>query len=86
LADDHFSPTFMRNATAYGVSPRLRLDIVLNDFVASAFTTGSVLIKSDATPWRPITHIRDIIAGVLASARRCARCRSQPDLQRRANR
>jgi nucleoside-diphosphate-sugar epimerase len=65
LADDHFSPTFMRNATAYGVSPRLRLDIVLSDFVASAFTTG-VLIKSDATPWRPITHIRDIIAGVLA--------------------
>ena len=65
LADDHFSPTFMRNATAYGVSPRLRLDIVLNDFVASAFTTGSVLIKSDGTPWRPITHIRDIIAGVL---------------------
>jgi len=66
LADDHFSPTFMRNATAYGVSPRLRLDIVLNDFAASAFTTGSVLIKSDGTPWRPITHIRDIIAGVLA--------------------
>jgi nucleoside-diphosphate-sugar epimerase len=66
LANDHFSPTFMRNATAYGVSPRLRLDIVLNDFVASAFTTGSVLIKSDGTPWLPITHIRDIIAGVLA--------------------
>jgi nucleoside-diphosphate-sugar epimerase len=66
LADDHFSPTFMRNATAYGVSPRLRLDIVLNDFVASAFTTGGVLIRSDGTPWRPITHIRDIIAGVLA--------------------
>ena len=66
LANDHFSPTFMRNATAYGVSPRLRLDIVLNDFVACAFTTGSVLIKSDGTPWRPMTHIRDIIAGVLA--------------------
>jgi nucleoside-diphosphate-sugar epimerase len=66
LANDHFSPTFMRNATAYGVSPKLRLDIVLNDFVASAFATGSVLIKSDGTPWRPITHIRDIIAGVVA--------------------
>jgi nucleoside-diphosphate-sugar epimerase len=66
LANEGFSPTFMRNATAYGVSPRLRLDIVLNDFVASAFTTGSVLIKSDGTPWRPITHIRDIIGGVLA--------------------
>jgi nucleoside-diphosphate-sugar epimerase len=67
LADDHFSPTFMRNATAYGASPRLRLDIVLNDFVASAYTTGSVLIKSDGTPWRPIVHIRDIIAAALAA-------------------
>jgi nucleoside-diphosphate-sugar epimerase len=66
LADDGFSPTFMRNATAYGVSPRLRLDIVLNDLVASAYTTGLVYIKSDGTPWRPITHIRDIIAGVVA--------------------
>ena len=66
LADDHFSPTYLRNATAYGVSPRLRLDIVLNDFVASAFTTGKVLIKSDGTPWRPIVHIRDIVAAILA--------------------
>ena len=66
LADDSFSPTFMRNATAYGVSPRLRLDIVLNDLVASAFTTGKVSIKSDGTPWRPIVHIRDIIAAALA--------------------
>ncbi len=66
LADDNFSPTFMRNATAYGVSPRLRLDIVLNDLVASAYTTGRVYIKSDGTPWRPIVHIRDIIAGVVA--------------------
>ncbi|MFY9910147.1 MAG: SDR family oxidoreductase [Candidatus Sulfotelmatobacter sp.] len=66
LADEHFSPTFMRNATAYGVSPRLRLDIVLNDLVASAYTTGRVYIKSDGTPWRPIIHIRDIIAAILA--------------------
>src|SRR6266446_7303341 len=66
LADENFSPTYMRNATAYGVSPRLRLDIVLNDLVASAYTTGSVLIKSDGTPWRPITHIRDIIAAIVA--------------------
>lgn len=66
LADDKFSPTYMRNATAYGASPRLRLDIVLNDLVASAFTTGRILIKSDGTPWRPITHIRDIIAAVVA--------------------
>jgi nucleoside-diphosphate-sugar epimerase len=68
LADDRFSPTFMRNATAYGVSPRLRLDIVLNDLVAAALTTGQVYIKSDGTPWRPITHIRDIIAAAMAVA------------------
>jgi nucleoside-diphosphate-sugar epimerase len=66
LADERFSPTYLRNATAYGVSPRLRLDIVLNDLVASAFTTGRVYIKSDGTPWRPIVHIRDITAAVLA--------------------
>jgi nucleoside-diphosphate-sugar epimerase len=66
LADDSFAPTFMRNATAYGVSPRLRLDIVLNDLVASAFTTGRILIKSDGSPWRPIVHIRDIIAAMIA--------------------
>ncbi|HTS07789.1 MAG TPA: SDR family oxidoreductase [Candidatus Eisenbacteria bacterium] len=66
LADDDFSPTYLRNATAYGASPRLRLDIVLNDLVASAYTTGRVYIKSDGTPWRPIVHIRDIIAAVLA--------------------
>jgi nucleoside-diphosphate-sugar epimerase len=67
LADDNFSPTYMRNATAYGVSPRLRLDIVLNDFVAAAFTTGRVYIKSDGTPWRPIVHLRDIIGAAIAA-------------------
>jgi nucleoside-diphosphate-sugar epimerase len=66
LASDRFSPTYMRNATAYGASPRLRLDIVLNDLVASALTTGRIYIKSDGTPWRPIVHIRDIIAAVAA--------------------
>ncbi len=66
LADEKFSPTYMRNATAYGASPRLRLDIVLNDLVASAFTNGCVLIKSDGTPWRPITHVRDITAAIVA--------------------
>jgi len=65
LADEHFSPTYMRNATAYGASPRLRLDLVLNDFVASAFTTGRIHIKSDGSPWRPIVHIRDIMAAML---------------------
>src|SRR5580700_10815113 len=69
LADENFSPTYMRNATAYGVSPRLRLDIVLNDLVASAYTTGSVLIKSGGTPWRPIVHRRDIIAAMGAAPR-----------------
>ena len=66
LASDNFSPTSMRNATAYGASPRLRLDIVLNDLVAAAMTTGRIYIKSDGTPWRPIVHIRDIIAAVVA--------------------
>jgi len=66
LADESFSPTFMRNATAYGASPRLRLDIVLNDFVAAAYTEGRIYIKSDGTPWRPITHIRDIIGAAMA--------------------
>ena len=66
LADDRFSPTFMRNATAYGASPRLRLDIVLNDLVASAYLTGLVYIKSDGTPWRPIVHIRDIVAAIVS--------------------
>lgn len=66
LADDRFSPTYLRNATAYGASPRLRLDLVLNDLVASAHVTGRVYIKSDGTPWRPIVHIRDIIAAILS--------------------
>jgi len=67
LADESFSPTYMRNATAYGASPRIRLDLVLNDFVASALTTGRICIKSDGTPWRPIVHIRDIIAAMLCA-------------------
>ena len=66
LANDNFSPTFMRNATAYGVSPRLRLDIALNDLVAGAYTSGRIYIKSDGTPWRPIVHIRDIIGAMIA--------------------
>jgi len=66
LADDRFSPTYLRNATAYGASPRLRLDVVLNDLVAWAHTTGRVYIKSDGTPWRPIVHIRDITAAILS--------------------
>lgn len=66
LADQKFSPTFLRNATAYGVSPRLRGDLVVNNLVGYAFTTGEVLIKSDGSPWRPLVHIRDISAAFLA--------------------
>ena len=60
LADDGFSPTSLRNATAYGVSSRLRLDLVLNNLVGWAHTTGKVRLLSDGTPWRPIVHIEDI--------------------------
>ncbi|PYN15144.1 MAG: NAD-dependent dehydratase [Acidobacteria bacterium] len=66
LADGAFSPTFLRNATAYGVSPRLRFDLVLNNLVAWAFARGRVHIKSDGTPWRPIVHIEDISRAFLA--------------------
>jgi nucleoside-diphosphate-sugar epimerase len=67
LANDHFSPTFLRNATAYGVSPRLRFDLVLNNLVAWAYTKGRVHIKSDGSPWRPIVHIEDISRAFLAA-------------------
>jgi nucleoside-diphosphate-sugar epimerase len=60
LATDEFSPVFMRNATAYGMSPRLRADVVLNNLICWAYTTGKVRIMSDGTPWRPIVHIEDI--------------------------
>lgn len=66
LADERFSPTLMRSATAYGVSPRLRFDLVLNNLTAWAFTTGDILLKSDGTPWRPIVHIEDIARAFLA--------------------
>jgi nucleoside-diphosphate-sugar epimerase len=67
LADDSFSPTYFRNATAYGVSRRLRADIVVNNLVGYAVTTGKVLLKSDGTPWRPLVHIRDIIGAFTAA-------------------
>lgn len=60
LAGRDFSTTFLRNATAYGVSPRLRFDLVLNNLVAWAHTTGEIRMKSDGMPWRPIVHIEDI--------------------------
>jgi nucleoside-diphosphate-sugar epimerase len=66
LADARFSPTFFRNATAYGASPRLRADIVVNNLVGVAYTTGEVVIQSDGTPWRPLVHIEDISRAFLA--------------------
>jgi nucleoside-diphosphate-sugar epimerase len=66
LASSGFSPTFLRNATAYGVSPRIRFDVVINNLTAWAFTTGQVLLKSDGTPWRPVVHIEDISRAFLA--------------------
>jgi nucleoside-diphosphate-sugar epimerase len=66
LADDNFSPTYLRNSTAYGVSPRLRADLVVNNLVGFAFTTGEVLIASDGTPWRPLVHVQDICQAFIA--------------------
>jgi nucleoside-diphosphate-sugar epimerase len=60
LADKSFSPTFLRASTAYGVSPRLRFDLVVNNLTAWALTTGRVYLKSDGSPWRPIVHVEDI--------------------------
>ncbi|SDO73425.1 Nucleoside-diphosphate-sugar epimerase [Nakamurella panacisegetis] len=67
LADEDFSPVFLRNATAFGFSPRLRADIVLNNLVGHAVLTGTVRVMSDGTPWRPLVHARDI-AGAFAEA------------------
>jgi len=66
LADDSFSPTYLRNATAYGASTRLRLDIVVNNLTAVAMTTGQVRLESDGSPWRPLVHIEDISRAFLA--------------------
>src|SRR5690606_13428204 len=60
MADAGFCVTFMRNATAYGASPRMRFDIVINDLCALAWTTGRIVMTSDGTPWRPVTHVDDI--------------------------
>jgi len=60
LADDDFSPTFLRASTAYGMSPRIRFDLVVNNLTAWAFTTSEVHLKSDGSPWRPLVHVEDI--------------------------
>jgi len=67
MADREFSPVFLRNATAYGLSPRLRLDLVVNNLVAMALVTGEVLVTSDGTPWRPLVHVEDIGRAFLAA-------------------
>lgn len=67
LADDNFSVVFLRNATAYGPSPRMRFDIVLNDLCALAYTQKKIAMVSDGSPWRPIAHVEDI-----CEAMRCA--------------
>lgn len=66
LADDAFSPTYLRNATAYGSSPRLRADIVVNNLTGTAFTQGEVRLQSDGSPWRPLVHVQDISRAFLA--------------------
>ena len=67
MADDDFSPVYLRASTAYGVSPRLRFDLVTNNLTAWAFTTGKVFLKSDGSAWRPIVHIRDIALAYIAA-------------------
>jgi nucleoside-diphosphate-sugar epimerase len=67
MADASFSPVFLRNATAFGFSPRLRADIVLNDLVGHGLVSGVVRVLSDGTPWRPLVHVRDIAAAFLAA-------------------
>ena len=67
IADDSFSPVFLRNATAFGFSPRLRADIVLNNLVGHAMLTGDVRVLSDGTPWRPLVHARDIAKAFLTA-------------------
>jgi nucleoside-diphosphate-sugar epimerase len=67
LAEDGFSPIFLRNGTIYGISPRMRFDTVLNDLVATGLTTGKVVVHGDGKPWRPVIHVQDVAAAFIAA-------------------
>ena len=86
LADDDFSPTYLRNATAYGSSPRLRADIVVNNLTGTAFTRGEVRLQSDGRPWRPLVHARDIARAFLAVLEADRERRARPGVQHRPRR
>ena len=83
LADATFSPTFMRNATAYGASPRQRFDLVVNDLAATAYLYREIRMSSDGTPWRPFVHVLDIAKAVACVLEAPRRRRPRRDLQRR---
>ena len=82
LADDTFSPVYLRNATAYGWSPRFRADLVLNNLACWAYATGEIRIMSDGSPWRPIVHVQDIASAFLATLDAPTAEHSQSGLQR----
>ena len=86
LADDRFCPTFLRNATAFGASPRIRFDIVLNNLAGLAWTTGRIAMTSDGMPWRPLVHVQDICQAVIAARCRLRARRWRRGLQRRRQR
>ena len=86
FADDDFSPTYLRNATAYGSSPRLRADIVVNNLTGAALTRGEVRLQSDGSPWRPLVHAEDISRAFLAVAGGRPGGRPRPGVQRRPRR
>ncbi len=81
MTGPNFCPVFLRNATAYGPSPRMRFDIVLNDLSALAWTTKRIAMVSDGSPWRPLVHVEDICEAIYRSLTRTAGCRSRQDLQ-----
>ena len=86
LADKNFSPAFLRNATAYGYSPNLRIDLVANNLLACAIARGDIRIMSDGKPWRPLVHCHDIARAFVLFAERATRENPQPGRQHRRQR